>query len=80
MINWAEADFTDILLSGSVASFVVLKMEGEKHGLTIASQLFQEGGWADRGKELRWCLHMEGQDAVHLTVAAYSDIAAVLYN
>ena len=44
MINWAEADFTDILLSGSVASFVVLKMEGEKHGLTIASQLFQEGG------------------------------------
>ena len=47
MINWAEADFTDILLSGSVASFVVLKMEGENNGLTIAkfNPLSFSGRW-----------------------------------
>ena len=37
MMNWAEADFTSILKSGSEACFNVIKTEGEKHGLTIAT-------------------------------------------
>ena len=28
MVNWAESDFTDILVSGSMAVFNVLKAEG----------------------------------------------------
>ena len=37
MQNWTEADFTDILLSGSTACSHILKTEGEKYGLTIAT-------------------------------------------
>ena len=37
MVNWDEADFTDILVSGSNTCTGVLKAEGEKHGLTIAT-------------------------------------------
>ena len=37
MVNWAEADFNSILKGGSEACFNVIKSEGEKHGLTIAT-------------------------------------------
>ena len=37
MVSWAEADFNEILLSGSTSCFGVLKAEGEKHGLSIAT-------------------------------------------
>ena len=32
MVNWAEADFNEILVSTSTACFSVLNTEGEKHG------------------------------------------------
>ena len=37
MQNWAEADIHDILRSGSAACTNVLKTEGEKYGLTVAT-------------------------------------------
>ena len=45
MINWAEDDFTDILLRVSVAcSGLINTEEGEKHGHMQPSQLFRAGG------------------------------------
>ena len=37
MVNWAEADFNNILKGSSEACSNVIKSEGEKHGLTIAA-------------------------------------------
>ena len=37
MVNWAESDLNNILVSGSTACFNVLNAEGEKHGPTIAT-------------------------------------------
>ena len=37
MVNWAEAHLTDILVSCRTACFGVLKSEGEKHCLAIAT-------------------------------------------
>ena len=84
MVNWVESDFTDILVSGSTACFNVLKAEGEKHGLTIAT--FNPLSCFNSGEELAGIRSSAGlpiwreDDTVHLTAAAYNDIAAVLSN
>ena len=53
MVNWAEADFTYILVSGSNTCIGVLKAEGEKHGLTIATfnQRYRDPPILTRGME-----------------------------
>ena len=82
MVNWAESDFTEILLSGSKAVSNVLKAEGEKHGLTIAT--FNPLSCFNNSEDLAAIKSSAGlsiwreDDAVHLTAAAYNDIAAVL--
>ena len=84
MHNWAEADFGDILLSGSVACTNVLRTEGEKHGLTIAT--FNPLNCFGQVEDLTEVKSSAGlsiwreDDAVHLTAASYGDIAAVLAN
>ena len=84
MVNWAESDFTDILLRGSTACFNVLKAKGEKHGLTIAT--FNPLSCFNSSQDLGAFTSSAGlsiwreDDAVHLTAAAYNDIAAVLSN
>ena len=82
MVNWAEADFMDILVSGSNTCTGVLKAEGEKHGLTIATfnplSCFTEAeDLADIKSSAGLSIWRE-DDPVHLSAAAYNDIAAVL--
>ena len=82
--NWAESDFNDVLVSGSTACFSVLKAEGEKHDLTIAT--FNSLSCFNSTEDLADIRSSTGlsiwreDDAVHLTAAAYNDIAAVLAN
>ena len=82
MINWAEADFNEVLLSGSTSCFSVLKAEGEKHGLNIATfnplSCFND---ADNFAEVKSSAGLpiwSEDDPKHLMAAAYKDIAAVL--
>ena len=82
MVNWAEANFTSILKSGSEACFNVIKTEGEKHGLTIAtfnplSCFGKVDDLADLQSSAGLSIWRE-DDPVHLTAAAYADIAAVI--
>ena len=82
MVNWAEANFTDILVSGSNTCIKVLKAEGEKHGLTIAT--FNPLCCFNESEDLADIKSSAGlsiwryDDPVHLSTAAYNDIAAVL--
>ena len=87
MVNWAEADFNNILMSGSTACFGILKSEGEKHGLTIAT--FNPLSCFSSAEDLSEIRSSAGlsilsiwreDDAVHLTAAAFNDIVAVLSN
>ena len=84
MVNWAEADFNDILLSGSTSCFGVLKAEGEKHGLSIATfnplSCFSDTDELAGVKSSAGLAIWREDDPVHLTAAAYNDIAAVLSN
>ena len=74
----------DILMARSTACFNVLKTEGEKHGLTIAT--FDPLSCFSSTEDLSEIKSSTGfsiwreDDTVHLTVAAYNDIAAVLAN
>ena len=82
MVNWAEADFNNILKGGSEACFNVIKSEGEKHGLTIAtfnplSCFGKVDDLADLQSSAGLSIWRE-DDPVHLTAAAYGDIAAVI--
>ena len=82
MVNWAEAHLTDILVSCSTACFGVLKSEGEKHGLAIAT--FNTLSCFSHADNLSYIRRSAGlsiwreDDVVHLTVTAYNDIATVL--
>ena len=84
MEKWAEADFNDILMSCSTACFRVLKTEGEKHSLTIAT--FNPLSCFSSTEDLSETRSSAGlsiwreDDAVHLTTAAYNTIAVVLAN
>ena len=82
MVNWAEANFNNILKGGSEACFNVIKSEGEKHGLTIAtfnplSCFGKVDDLADLQSSAGLSIWRE-DDSVHLTAAAYGDIAAVI--
>ena len=82
MVNWAEADFNEILLSGSTSCFGVLKAEGEKHGLSIATfnplSCFSDTDDLTDVKSSAGLSIWREDDPVHLTVAAYNDITAAL--
>ena len=82
MVNWAEADFTGILVSGSNTCIGVLKAEGEKHGLTIATfnplSCFNESEDLADIKSSAGLSIWRDDDPVHLSMAAYNDIGAVL--
>ena len=82
MVNWAEADFNNILRGGSEACSPVIQSEGEKHSLTIAafnplSCFGQAEDLADLQSSTGLPIWRE-DDPVHLTVAAYRDIAAII--
>ena len=84
MVNWAKADFNNILRGGSKACSSVLKSEREKHGLTIAtfnplSCFGQAEDLADLQSSLGLPIWREN-NPVYLSVAAYGDIAAVISN
>ena len=82
MVNWADADFNEILVSVSTTCIDVLKTEGEKHGLTILT--FNPLSCFNYAEDLSDIKSSAGlsiwreDDPVHLTVAAYNNIAAVL--
>ena len=84
MTNWAEADFPDILKSGSDACSSVIRVEGERLGLTIA--VFNLLSCFGQAEELSGIKSSAGltiwreDDPVHLTAAAYGDISAVISN
>ena len=82
MVNWAEADFNEILLSGSTSCFGVLKAEGEKHGLSIATfnplSCFSDTDDLTNVKSSAGLSIWREDDPLHLMAAAYNDIAAVL--
>ena len=80
-----EADFNEILLSGATSCFsvfTVLKAEGEKHGLTIATfnplSCFNDTDDLTDVKSSTGLSIWREDDPVHLTAPAYNDIAAVL--
>ena len=79
MVNWAKADFNNILRGGSKACSSVLKSEREKHGLTIATfnplSCFGQAKDSSAGLPI-W----REDDPVHLTGVAYGDIAAIISN
>ena len=82
MVNWAEADFNNILKGSSEACFNVIKSEGVKHSLTIAtfnplSCFGKVDDLADLQSSAGLSIWRE-DDPVHLTAAAYGDIAAVI--
>ena len=81
-VNWAEADFNEILLSSATSCFGVLKAEGEKHGLTIATfnplSCFNNTDDLTDVKSSAGLSILREDDPVHLTAPAYNDIAAVL--
>ena len=84
MVNWAVADFNEILVSVSTTCIGVLKTEGEKHGLTIVTfnplSCFNESeDLADIKSSAGLSIWRE-DNPVHLTAAAYNNIAAVLEN
>ena len=73
--------------NGSTACFGILKSEGEKHGLTIAT--FNPLSCFSSAEDLSEIRSSAGlsilsiwreDDAVHLTAAAFNDIVAVLSN
>ena len=82
MVNWAEADFNEILVSGSTTCIGVLKTEGEKHGLTIATfnplSCFNDADNLANIKSSAGLSIWREDDPAHLTAATYNNIAAVL--
>ena len=81
MTNWAKADFTDILKNGSETCSSVIRVEGERLGLTIAA--FNPLSCFGQADELAVIKSSAGLpiwregDLVHLT-AAYGDISVVI--
>ena len=84
MTNWAEADFTDINKHDSDACSSIIRVEGERLGLTIA--VFNPLSCFGQAEELAEIKSSAGlsiwreDDPVHLTAAAYGDISAVISN
>ena len=82
MVNWTEADFNEILVSGGTSCFGVLKAKGEKHGLTIATfnplSCFNDTDDLTNVKSSAGLSIWREDDPVHLTAAANNNIAAVL--
>ena len=80
--NRHEEDFQNILLNGGTSCSTVLKTEAAKFGLTLAAfNLLSCFGQADSLAEIRSSAGLSlwrDDDPVHLTVAAYGDIAEVL--
>ena len=82
LYNFAAQILLFKIASGSTACFNVLKAEGEKHGLTIAT--FNLLSCFNSSEDLAGIMSSTGlpicrEDVeVHLTAAAYNDIAAVL--
>ena len=84
MTNRKEGDYEDILRTSSNTCMTILKAEGEKAGMTIAAfDILSSFNSAD---SLIQILSSAGVSVwrddhpVHLTAAAYSDIAAVIAN
>ena len=75
-------DFNNILLSGSTSCFGVLKAEGEKHGLSIATfnllSCFSDTDDLADVKSSPGLSFWREDDPVHLTAATYNDITAAL--
>ena len=61
MVNWAKGDFMEILRNGGEACQCILKTEGEKYGLSIATfnNLIWPGGGPCGDPEKRGPLHLE---------------------
>ena len=84
MTNWTEADFTDILKNSSETCSSIIRVEGERLGLTIA--VFNPLSCFGHAEELADIKSSAGltiwreDDPVHLSAAAYGDISAVISN